>query len=392
MNIVVIGNGMYATGRGTAFYGTILPAVYEWKRSGSKVDRLVIVGTNGKHSLQAKQKALELSRNTGVFIETEVHPKEGDINPNAYKKIINSIDKPACAIVVVPDHLHYQVISDCLSAKLHVLVVKPLTPKAEEGRKLIALANANNLYCGVEFHKRFDRSNMMMRDTFQSGDIGIPLYFLVEYSQRKSIPTKMFKEWAHKTNILQYLGIHYIDIVRFVTQALPLRVMALGQKTWLHDNEIDTFDSIQCIVEWETVRGDKFTQTLLTNWIDPESSTSMSDQKIKMIGTNGRYEADQKERGIRICVDESYLQQPNPDFCMSYKDHSGNSIWQGYGIDSVVDYLNRVSNFVKSDMNIESIDNASRSSFEESLISTLVLESANESLNLDWKWVPIESK
>ena len=174
-----------------------------------------------------------------------------------------------------------------------------------------------------------------------------------------------------------------------MTRAVPLRVMALGQKSWLQDHEIDSYDSIQCIVEWETSDGDKFTQTLLTNWIDPESTSSMSDQKIKIIGTKGRYEADQKERGIRLCVDDSYLQQPNPDFCMSYKDQNGNSNWQGYGIDSIVDYLNRVTDFVENDMNINNIDNSSRSSFEESLISTLVLESANKSLNLDGEWVVI---
>ena len=392
MNIVIIGNGMYATGRGTDAYGTILPAVFEWKRFGSTIEKLVIVGTNGKHSSQAKKKVKELSSKTGIFIETEVYPKEGDVNRNAYKEVIRAIEKPACAIVVVPDHLHYQVVSDCLKAGLHVLVVKPLTPTVEEGRKLIDLANANNLYCGVEFHKRYDRSNMMMRDTYQSGAIGIPLYLIVEYSQRKSIPTKMFQEWVHKTNILQYLGIHYIDIVRFVTRAVPVRVMALGQKTWLQDHEIDSYDSIQCIVEWETSEGDKFTQTLLTNWIDPETTSSMSDQKIKIIGTKGRYEADQKERGIRLCVDDSYLQQPNPDFCMSYKDQNGNSNWKGYGIDSIVDYLNRVTDFVENDMNINNIDNSSRSSFEESLISTSVLESANKSLNLDGDWVVVDNR
>ncbi|SVD78249.1 uncharacterized protein METZ01_LOCUS431103, partial [marine metagenome] len=151
MNIVIIGNGMYATGRGTDAYGTVLPAVFEWKRFGSTIEKLVIVGTNGKHSSQAKKKVKELSSKTGIFIETEVYPKEGDVNRNAYKEVLRAIEKPACAIVVVPDHLHYQVVSDCLKAGLHVLVVKPLTPTVEEGRKLIDLANANNLYCGVEF-------------------------------------------------------------------------------------------------------------------------------------------------------------------------------------------------------------------------------------------------
>ena len=35
----------------------------------------------------------------------------------------------------------------------------------------------------------------------------------------------------------------------------------------------------------------KFTQTLLVNWIDPENTSSMSDQKIKFVGT----EEDMKE-------------------------------------------------------------------------------------------------
>ena len=38
-----------------------------------------------------------------------------------------------------------------------------------------------------------------------------------------------------------------------------------------------------------------FTETILTNWIDPENSSAMSDQKIKFIGTKGRFEADQKK-------------------------------------------------------------------------------------------------
>jgi len=35
---------------------------------------------------------------------------------------------PGCAIVAVPDHLHYEVTSACLEKGLHTLVVKPLTP------------------------------------------------------------------------------------------------------------------------------------------------------------------------------------------------------------------------------------------------------------------------
>ena len=68
-------------------------------------------------------------------------------------------------------------------------------------------------------------------------------------------------------------------------------------------------------IEWELPTKERFTQTLLTNWIDPETSTAMSDQKIKIIGTKGHFESDQKDRGIRINIDDENFEHPNPYFC-----------------------------------------------------------------------------
>ena len=45
MTIVIIGNGMYVSGRGTKGYGTIMPAIFEYiRRGGSSIKE--IVGTN----------------------------------------------------------------------------------------------------------------------------------------------------------------------------------------------------------------------------------------------------------------------------------------------------------------------------------------------------------
>ena len=77
--------------------------------------------------------------------------------------------------------------------------------------------------------------------------------------------------------------------------------------------------------------GIKFSETILTSWIDPENSSAMSDQKIKFIGTKGRYEADQKERGIRLNTDDLGVEHINPDFCMPYGSEDGKIRWRGYG-------------------------------------------------------------
>jgi len=385
MNIVVIGTGMFSTGRGTDGYGVVLPAITEWQRNRKNISKVVFVGSNGKHSNISQQKYVKLSEDTNVALDVTFLPEKDVIDRNAYISVIKSIKRPACAIIVVPDHLHYQVSHDCLMHDLPLLVVKPLTPTVEEGYKLVRLARERALYAVVEFHKRWDKANLMIKDRVQRGDLGELLYCWVEYSQRKSIPTEIFKDWADKTSILQYLGIHYIDIVRFYTQSLPVRVMAVGQKNWLSKKGIDTFDAIQCTIEWKNNNGNMFTQTILTNWIDPESSSAMSDQKIKLVGTNGRFESDQKDRGISINLDDSYLEQPNPYYCMEYSRYDNKKEWRGYGIDSIVTFLSDIENINSNKTNIESL-NSIRPTFSEAIISTAVIEAAHKSLLSNNEW------
>ncbi len=165
--------------------------------------------------------------------------------------------------------------------------------------------------------------------------------------------------------------------------------MAVGQKNWLESQGINALDAIQCIIEWSDNKGNSFTQTLLLNWIDPETSTSMSDQKIKIIGTKGRIEADQKERGIRINVDNSQLIQPNPDFCRSYKNLDGTLSWKGYGIDSVVAFLSDIKKLNKGLTNVERLGDV-RPTFKDSIVVTSIIEAANKSLNDNGAWVGID--
>ena len=389
LNILVIGTGMYSTGRGTNAYGTILPAIIEWKRDKNILGKLVFVGTNGNNSNALKAKSENLISDTGVSVDISFMPENGITDLLAYKKLISEIPKPACAIIVVPDHLHFQVAQDCLNANLPVLIVKPLTPGLKEAKILVDLAEERSLYAAVEFHKRYDKANLIIRDRFQSNQLGDLLYCWVEYSQRKSIPTEIFKDWAEKTSILQYLGVHYIDIVRFVTNAMPLRVMALGQKNWLRSKGLDTYDSIQCFIEWKLPNGNLFSQTILTNWIDPESSSAMSDQKIKLVGTNGRFESDQKERGIKINLDNNGIEQPNPDFCYEFGNNIGRKEWRGYGIDSVKEFLTDVSKINSGLITRDEIQ-FERPTFSEAMISTAVVEAAHTSLDKDNSWVNVK--
>lgn len=388
MNIIIIGTGMYVCGRATNSFGTIMPAIFEYIRSGKHINSISLVGSNGKNNKPILEKINKLKKDSGISCDVHIFPKNNIIDQNQYKEVIKKVTKPACAIVAVPDHLHYDVTLECLKNGLHTLVVKPLTPTLKEAKKLKIIADKNELYGSVEFHKRFDKQNIMLRDTISNKDIGIPVYSVVEYSQRKSIPTMTFKSWVKKTNIFQYLGVHYADIMYFVTNAKPKRVMATGQKNWLITKGLNVYDAMQVNIEWMLDGGTKFNQLVITNWIDSETSSAMSDQKIKIICTEGRFEADQKNRGITIFGDNMQIENPNPDFCRSYKKN-GKLIWSGYGIDSIMTFLNDVDEInqnKKSAKDFESI----RPTFKEALISTSIIEAANISIKNKSSWVSIK--
>ena len=131
--------------------------------------------------------------------------------------------------------------------------------------------------------------------------------------------------------------------------------------------------------------GSKFSETILTSWIDPENSTAMSDQKIKFIGTKGRYEADQKERGIRLNTEDLGVEHINPDFCMPYGSENGKIQWRGYGIESITTFLDDVIALEEGQKDLEELQ-VQRPSFQEALVSTMVLEAAHKSLAEQSTW------
>ena len=162
-----------------------------------------------------------------------------------------------------------------LKKGIATLTVKPLTLNFSEGKELFKLSDNLNVPLFVEFHKRYDRQLKFTRDSFMNGIIGEPLYSFTEYTQKKEVPEENFNKWAIKTNIFSYLGIHYVDAVRYITNSIPLRVSATGQKSFLYKKQINTFDSIQCNIEWQTEDKQIFNQVIISSWVESNKASSM---------------------------------------------------------------------------------------------------------------------
>ena len=379
---------MYVCGRGSSKndFGTILPAVLE-ARKNNIVKNISVATTSSKSSLYVKKILNKLSILINTNNKCNFFPKKNK-KANSYLDAIKN-EKPDVCILSVPDHLHYKIAVDIMHLKIHCLIVKPLATNLKHAKLMTNIAKKNKIIAQVEFHKRYDESNLVIRDLFKSDKLGKLLYVSNHYSQKKIIPTKIFKKWSSKTNIFQYLGVHYVDLIYFITDYKPINVTAWGQKKYLIKNNINTYDSIQAVIEWEKPNKGKFISTHLCNWIDPNNSSAMSDQQLLFVGTKGRIQADQKNRGLEFVSDDDNISVINPYFNLSKISPIDNKLnFSGYGITSIHTFLNDVLNLKSKKINLKDL-NISRPSFQNSLISTAVSECVKKSLDKKSKKIKI---
>lgn len=80
LNILVIGTGMYTCGTGTNTYGTVMPAVFEWKRKNS-AGEIYIAGTRPESIHLAQTKLNELQQLMQVEPSIKYFPEGDRSNP-----------------------------------------------------------------------------------------------------------------------------------------------------------------------------------------------------------------------------------------------------------------------------------------------------------------------
>ena len=377
IKILIVGAGMFVTGRGANNYGTVLPAVCS-EYVNENVSEIILASTNVQSANYAKKIILKINKIFNKKINFKSFPEKKN-NKKEYLKIAKTY-KPDAAIISVPDHLHYEITKNLIQLNIHCLVVKPLTDNLSHAKDLIKLTNKHKVLGLVEFHKRFDEANLIIKEKIKSNGIGELLYSVIEYSQKKIIPEKIFKNWHNHTNIFQYLGVHYVDLIYYFTGFIPINVKANGQSEYLKSKKINNFDSIQVIIEWEKPNKENFISYHFSSWIDPNTSSSMSDQKISIIGSLGKIVSDQKNRGLQFVEDKNGIQDINPYFSsLISKQNYSDSQFFGYGFKSISQFVNNVKQIVCENKNYKIFKKNNRS-FEEATISTSIIEAANKSL------------
>lgn len=385
MKVLVIGAGMYVTGRSGTGPGTVLAAIAQFSRAWP-VEQVTVAARSMENAVHVAAAGSRINALLGSRLAMRYEQLTGERSLEA----LLAQGRFDCAIVAVPDHVHHPIARVLLENRVPCLVVKPLAPTLAEARALAALARERACYGAVEFHKRFDEANLYARKAVDGGVLGRLLYVTVDYSQRISIPTIVFREWAERTNIFQYLAVHYVDLIHFLTGFLPTRAMAVGTHGILKQRGMDIYDSIHATIMWRNPAdpGHEMVSQFATNWIDPERSAALSDQKYKIVGTAGRIELDQTDRGVKLVTADGGMQAINPYFAEFLPQPEGGHAFTGYGYRSIERFLLDVRDLAGGRTELETLERT-RPTFRSALPATAVIEAVNASLAGRSEWESI---
>jgi len=381
MKILVIGSGMYVTGRGNTGVGVLLSSILAWAKKNRFKIQLHILSKSASSKDEVNAALVRISEALGIKVIAQFHTFSGNANFDSFL-IKEGFD---AAFVATPDHTHYQYLISLAKHAVNFFTVKPVVEKYEQHCEIIEVALPKKLVTHVDFHKRFDRQNQIVKSIFKEKRCGNIVSASIIYSQKQSIPLVVFRAWAEQSNPAQYLGVHYVDQFYFWSGMVPLRCMALPRFGYLKSNGINTPDSVCAVIEWiDENTGAKAIQSLDCSWVDSIKSSALSEQRAVITFDNGRIELDQKNRGL-IVTDQNQNESVNPYFGVLVET-GGSNEFLGYGYDSVASFLDRIERNEFDEVALRD-DNNFYPTIQSTLIATKVTEGINSSIANQSEWV-----
>jgi predicted dehydrogenase len=143
-------------------------------------------------------------------------------------------------LVTTPNSLHHSDVLTAIRAGKHVLCEKPMAMCACEAEEMVATAKGDGVLLGIAQCFRFGAGVRRFRERVQSGEIGKPLYARSDFSFM-GLDSKRI--WLNDASLagggpIADIGVHCIDVLRFVLQDDPLKVCAFVQ----HDADSGTVE------------------------------------------------------------------------------------------------------------------------------------------------------
>jgi len=266
--------------------------------------------------------------------------QEYGVRPYADFREMIEKEKLDAITVVTPDHLHTDIALTGLEMGCHVLCEKPMATTMEDCNKILSASNRNpEKIFMVDFHKRLDAYHIELERTIREGELGKVQYGYAYMEDRIEVSRDWFKSWPAGSSPYWFIGVHFVDLIRWLIKSNGTKVFATGRREKLKSLGNDFWDNISSHIVFEN--GATF--SVDAGWTLPEGFEAVVNQGLRVIGTEGIFEIDSQDRGAGACLKGKTQQSYNLGVYSEKQTPDGNIVYGGYGIESIMEFAHHLN-------------------------------------------------
>ena len=209
-----------------------------------------------------------------------------------YRELLGRPDIDAIIVSTTPEQTHYPFTRDCLLAKKHTFLEKPMALELKEADELTRLASVSNLKLTIGYTQRFNPKYAYVKQCLVDGTLGRPVTALVSRNVSRSIGNKIGGRVRLSPAVME--ATHDIDFVLWCLEGLkPKRVYAQS----VYRIMAQAHGVPDC--SWIMVTMDDGTAfTIGAGWALPPGYPHFSTATIEFVATEGALLIDDTHRDI----------------------------------------------------------------------------------------------
>lgn len=207
----------------------------------------------------------------------------------------NLLADPEVDVVSIVTHWqdHYQLAIDALHAGKHVFLEKPIASSSREAREIHEASEQSAGLLMVGHICRFDPRYILARDQILAGEIGE----VTTIHAKRNLPLAPANIRLGKIPPLIGDGIHDLDLAMWILGRKPNSVFARNIK--VHDFTYP--DAGWAMFDFsDPARSTETLVVIETHWGLPETTETVIDARMEIIGTKGKITIDCSHTGLHI--------------------------------------------------------------------------------------------
>lgn len=230
------------------------------------------VGIIGCGSITEKRHAPEYKDNSNVEIVAfyDVNRKRAELMTELFGgKVVDDymdiLNDPEIDVIsdCTPNDMHCLISTTAMKCGKHVLCEKPMVKTFEQAEEIVKVQKETKKIFMLDHNQRFTEAHKKVKEIIESGKMGKVLTFRTTFghggpeswTESKSKNTWFFKKDRSEYGVIGDLGVHKLDLIRFLTGDEFVAVSGMGgilHKTFENGDPIEVYDNAICILRMKS--------------------------------------------------------------------------------------------------------------------------------------------